>query len=411
MPVSTRKLVGNLVPAIMLLVGCGGSTSTAPSPSPASPSVVLISDNQSGAVLIVDAAKDAVIGTVQVASPAKMVSAGGITAIQNNTAPSLAVFNNTSRTITANVTLSAIPVDIAISPNGKTAWAAESNGTVEEVDTLGGSVVQSIPAPGVTRLVMAPQGTWIMGFSNGGSGPLNGAGFYLIKPGSSFPSPTIVSNPAQDVTFNGLFAGDDNDGFLLSCGTECGGTSAGVSALIIVPIGGGGPGISVPTPLSAATVALFNNQTLFIAGTPPVLPGAPTLNSGTFQVVNTTTRTAGAPISIADGLHLNMALSSNGMVYIGSRGCTTGPATPQGQVQACLNVFDPATSSVSSVLVPASRGTFDVTGLLAIPGRNVVYVCQGGALDIIDTTTNAVSTSIPPITVSGKAFGLVLLQP
>lgn len=406
--ISVLTLVLSL--SMSLLAGCGGRTSSTPlAPSP-SPSVALVSDNQSGAVLIVDAAKDAVIGTVQVASPAKMVSAGGITVIQNNTAPTLAVFNNISRTITATVTLSAIPVDVAISPSGKTAWAAESNGTVEEVDTLVGSVVQSIPTPGLTRLVMAPQGTWIMGFSDGVSGPLKGVGFYLIKPGSSF-NPLIVGNPAQDVTFNGLFASDDNDGILLSCGAECSGTSAGVSLLIITPRGGGGPGITLPVAVAGATVAFLNNQTLYVAGTPPVTPGAPTLNSGTLQVVDTVARTAGSPFSVADGLHLNMALSSNGMVYIGSSGCTTGPATPQNQVQGCLSVFNSATSSVSSVLVAASRGSFDVTALLAIPGRNVMYVCQGGALDILDTTTNAVSTSIPPISVSGKAFGLVLLQP
>jgi hypothetical protein len=61
--------------------------------------------------------------------------------------------------------------------------------------------------------------------------------------------------------------------------------------------------------------------------------------------------------------------------------------------------------------LPAFRINGDVTGLAPVAGRNVIYVVQGGQLDIFDTTTNAVSTSITPLNIAGTASGVVQLSP
>lgn len=422
MYVRVRILVGFWCLAIALLVGCGGSsasssspTSPAPTPAPSPvptplPAIALVSDNQSGTLLIVDTQKDTIVGTVNTSSPAKMVSAGGVTVIQNNTAPSMALFNNASRTITATVTLGAIPVDVAISPDGKTAWAAESNGTIEKVDTATAAVVKTVTAAGVQRLVMSTQGTWLLGFVDNANA-LIAHGFYLISTDSPVTIGVASAPTFLDETFNAGFS-DDTDAYLLSCGAECGGTSAGVSGFVLLPPLSGGPYISPPIPVAGATVGVENAWILYVAGTPPSAPGAPTLNAGTLQVVNQRAQTAGPAFSIADGRHLDMALSGNGKLFIGSRGCTSGPVTAQNRVQGCLTIFDTVTLTITPVLVPASRASnLDITSLLPIPGRNVMYVCQGGVLDIYDSTTNAVSTLISPISVPGKAFGLVLLKP
>jgi hypothetical protein len=60
---------------------------------------------------------------------------------------------------------------------------------------------------------------------------------------------------------------------------------------------------------------------------------------------------------------------------------------------------------------PSFRQSFDVTGLQPISNRSVIYVVQGGELDIFDTTTDAVATGITAIDVVGKAFDVVQIDP
>ena len=57
------------------------------------------------------------------------------------------------------------------------------------------------------------------------------------------------------------------------------------------------------------------------------------------------------------------------------------------------------------------RQNFNVTGLQPITKRNVIYVVQGGALDIFDTNTDALETGITQIDIIGAAKGVVLLDP
>jgi hypothetical protein len=61
--------------------------------------------------------------------------------------------------------------------------------------------------------------------------------------------------------------------------------------------------------------------------------------------------------------------------------------------------------------VSSFRQNFDVTGILPITGRTVVYVCYGGELDIFDTSTDTAITTNPPIDIVGKAFDVVLIDP
>ena len=106
-----------------------------------------------------------------------------------------------------------------------------------------------------------------------------------------------------------------------------------------------------------------------------------------------------------------MALTSNGRLYIGATGCTLGAVNVQNLRQGCLTIFDTATQSVSPILLLATRPNGDVTGLAPVAGRNVIYVVQGGTVDIFDITTNAVSTTAKPPTPPGTVFGVVQLNP
>jgi len=74
-----------------------------------------------------------------------------------------------------------------------------------------------------------------------------------------------------------------------------------------------------------------------------------------------------------------MALGANNKLFIGGRNC--------GGV-SCLTIFD--TSSGNATPGATNNGTpfGNVTSILPISGRNVVYVIEGGDLKIYDTTTN-----------------------
>lgn len=59
----------------------------------------------------------------------------------------------------------------------------------------------------------------------------------------------------------------------------------------------------------------------------------------------------------------------------------------------------------------AFRQNLDVTGFQPISGRNIIYVVQGGELDIFDTGLDAVSPTITQIDFVGDAIDVVQIDP
>jgi hypothetical protein len=374
----------------------GGGTPT-PTPNAAR---MLVSDNSSGTINVVNASTDAITHTLNVLSPGKMVSAGGATLIQSTLNSSVTIFDNASETIRFTVPLSGLPVDVAITPDGKTGWVAVGDGTVQSINTATGAVSGTFAVAGVQRLVMGPQGTTVLAFND-----TSAINFFVISPTPAFSGPIPLGNAALDHPTNGIFTTDDNDFFVLDCGVECGGTQAGRNSVTVFGVPGG-PVISSKLVLSGATVGLLNGASNFVAGSP-----ATGLNAGTLQVINNSTLAVTSPTSIADGRHNLMALSSNGRLYVGSTGCTLGVVNAQNLRQGCLSIFDTGSLVVTPVLIPVSRATGDVTAIAPVSGRNVIYVIQGGKVDIFDITTNAVSTTATPPNIPGAAFGVVQLSP
>src|SRR6266849_2749805 len=151
------------------LVGCGGGTK-----NPNQQQVtglkkrVLISNVSSGSVNIMDAQKD-VFSTAVLTAPGatKIVSSGGFTAVLDVAQADITVIDNATETATFRPVLTDQPVDVAISSDGKTAWAAErSFGFVQSVDTATGTAHPNILVPSVTRIVMGPNGKKLLAFSN-----------------------------------------------------------------------------------------------------------------------------------------------------------------------------------------------------------------------------------------------------
>jgi hypothetical protein len=102
---------------------------------------------------------------------------------------------------------------------------------------------------------------------------------------------------------------------------------------------------------------------------------------------------------------------ANNRVYIGSRGCTVQPGTAANTVRGCLSIFNTGSSAVTFPQESSFRQNFDVTGLLPITGRSIIYVIEGGEIDFFDTNTDAVATGITALDVVGKAFDAVQIDP
>ena len=371
---------------------------------------VLLTNQQSGGLTLLDGLKDVPAKAISGGSgAAKMVTGGGITVVADSATNSIALYDNATEKVTLAPATSNIPFDIAVSPDGKTAWAAMRNpGFVEAFDTTNGNVLATIPVPNAVRLVMSPQGSNLLAFSDSP----NGNTFAVISTDnlSSTTTATTVSAPGLDQPYTGFFNGSETQVLILSCGAECGGTAAAVTSLDLAD-----PASAVTVPVAAATVGLLKGQSLFVAGTPATLPTGLTCPAelgtcGTLQVFDTSALTAGAPVAITDGLHQRMALTSNNRLYIGAAGCTT-VASGTNEVRGCLSIFDTATQALTFPTESVFRQNFDVTGLQQISARNVIYVVQGGELDFFDITTNAVSTTITPIDIRGIAWDVLQIDP
>jgi hypothetical protein len=139
----------------------------------------------------------------------------------------------------------------------------------------------------------------------------------------------------------------------------------------------------------------LSGSTLYVAGT-PVNPATPTSNGlcpstqntaatncGILDLVDLTASQVTSSVFITDGFHDRMDMTTNGHLFIGSRGCTNigNVNHPSGEVRGCLSIYRTADASV---VIPPDNG--DVTGLQGFTTRNVEYVAEGGLLRVYDTT-------------------------
>ena len=191
---------------------------------------------------------------------------------------------------------------------------------------------------------------------------------------------TIV--PGFDRPVNAVVNG--TTAYILNCGPQCGGTQASVAVFDL-----GSLTITQTIPVDAATVALLNGSTLYVAGTSPTnhtCTGQTTAATtcGRLDVVDTGSGTVTSSAVITDGYHQRMDLTNNGQVFVGSRDCTNiGNANNPsgGEVRGCLSIYK---TTDGSVVIPPDNG--NVGGLQGFTSRFVEYVAEGGNLRVYDTT-------------------------
>ena len=314
------------------------------------------------------------------------------TLVLNPTSNSVAVVDNTREAVQSTVNLPGPTTSMFVWTDNQTGYAAipsapvntgqgPSLGAVVAMNLPSSVVAATIPVAGAQHIVESHDGSRILAF---GSNPQTVTIISPSQVGTSTDPRTVVSSTSFDHPVWGVFSADDTTAYILNCGPECGGTLASVAVLDMTQ---SPPQVTATIAVPAATYGILNGSRLYVAGT--------SATGGTLSVIGVGSNTVlnGAPIAISDGYHNRMAISTSGELFIGARTCSAG----------CLSIFNPASSAV---VVPPAGG--NVTGIQPITGRNVVYVCQNGALNIYDTTKNALQTT--QVDIVGQAVDVELVD-
>ena len=303
------------------------------------------------------------------------------------------VITNASETAANHITVPGFTESIVVSPDSSTAYAAvptaavvgQSPGAVEVISLSSVTFTGEVAIPSVRYLSIDNAGSRILAFSD------NSDSVAVITPlniGTNTGAVTYVGGFDRPVA--AFFSSDDTTAYVVNCGAECGGTQASVQTLDLTT---NTAGKAVPVP--AASVAMLNGTTMYLAGTP--VPASPCTGQttaattcGLLTIFDLTSMAAtNSGIAITDGYHNHLALGANGRLFIGARTCAEiTAASPGAEARGCLSIFNTQTGAV---VIPPANG--DVTGIQPIANRTVVYVVQNGALAIYDTTTDALENN------------------
>ena len=408
--------------ALLVLVSCGGSGNSVTGPNGNAtlnaPSKLqnraFITNQYSGNIQIVDSQNDTTAyytvtnnntgNTTPGGSPASAVNivvASSLTwevlspddletLVYNPLSNTLTFVTNASESMNGSVNLAGWASMAVYSPDSKNVYvpvpaAPITNsrpGAVQIISTASGTVSATIPVPSAQFAAISPNGNTLLVFA------ANSDTMYLLNVSSTSPSGVAIPGFSRPV--NAFFSSDSNTAYILNCGPECGSTAGPPSVMKFdVP----SQTITARVPVGGASVGLLKNTTLYVAG----YPGGST---GTFDVVDvgSMTRSTPNPIVIGDGNHTTMAISNNNKMYIGAVSCANVTV-------GCLSIVD--LGKVAADPQPTPLGV--VTGMQSIPSRNVMYVIQGGVLNIYDTTTGQLQST--QIAFRGALYGVVQVDP
>jgi hypothetical protein len=362
---------------------------------------------------ILDDSKDQVTGyVVSLATQGPLISDAGMMSVSPNhdrtlvMSPrdqKLGVVDNVKESIVGTFTLPALSESFFVWTDNRSVFIAmpgaavtgQAPGLVEKLDSSLGTVTATLHVPGAHYLIPSPDGNQILVFSdNTDTVVLLTAGLTgtagqptTISQCTSVQVPACTLPATFDRPVSAVFSSSGSTAYVLNCGQECGGTTAGITAIDMTNTGNPASVVLASKPLPGATTALLQGTQLYVAGTQAG-------TAGTLSVLNLASGlasvdcTSASPVNCAafgikDGYHNQMQMGANGQLFVGSRFCSN----------ICLSIFDTLKNSVATDVTPALTG--DVTGLAPIPNRNVVYVCQGGELRVYDTTTDQLANIKP----------------
>ena len=258
--------------------------------------------------------------------------------------------------------------------------------------------------------------------------PQNAPGFCLFEAQSPDATDSTGNYYGQPLTFDrpvkAVFSADGGTVYVLSCGPECGGTSASVTPLPLAPLimlTGQASGLlpcdpapcvnpkatplkPIPTP-GGASNALVDASTMYLVGQQKQPDG---LFGGYLTLLNLANNTAGAPVSISDGqpgAPSRMLLADDNTLWIGMTKCTNGERFAKGLPYGCMTMYNTAQKKVVMLLPYIG----DATGIAAVTGLHKIYSAQGGQV-YINSTTDGSSLNNQYVTVTGTAWDVAYMD-
>jgi len=434
-----------VLPISLLLISCGNYNSTQNQRNSqvklrafvSNPLQPTISGAGFPALDIVDASKDlmspftvSLLGSVPDAGMMALSPNKARTLVYSPSNNQLVTINNSTESPASGVSAVTLPgrtESVFIASDNKTAFAAvpgaivngQPSGVVERIDISRGAITATVPIPAAHFLALSPDGNRILVFSDNSNLVTVLSPALLGSPGAGSTQQACGAAQTAVCTIAGfdrpvgaVFDAGGGTAYVMNCGGECGGTASGVAFL---DLSQSPPAVTATVPVPGATVGWLNAGTLYVAGTPPFplndCAGVTTAatSCGRLSVIDISGASVinATPLPIADGHHDRMQMGSNGQLFIGSRGCSS-VIIAGGEVRGCLSIVNTASGEIteSSIVAPPQAG--DVTGIEPIPHRNVVYVCQGGGLEIYDTTTDKLQAT--QVKVVGQAIDVKVVD-
>jgi hypothetical protein len=233
--------------------------------------------------------------------------------------------------------------------------------------------------------------------------------------GNYYGAPLVFDRPIKAV-----FSIDGGTAYVLSCGPECGGANASITALPVGPmiflIGQQSGTLPTSAALAKSTLAvpggasnaLVDSSTMYVVGQKPQQVAGQTLFAGNLTVVNLLTSTASSPVSISDGTPgaiSRMLLADDNTLWIGMSQCTNGVRAATGHSYGCLTMFNTAKNAVT--LIEPYLG--DATGIAAVEGLHKIYTAEGGQV-YIHSTVDGSSIDNQYVTVTGTAYDVAYMD-
>jgi len=245
--------------------------------------------------------------------------------------------------------------------------------------------------------------------------------------GNYYGTPLSFDRPVK-----ALFSSDGATSYVLSCGAECGGTSAEVSLLPTAPMiftlskwsgllpcnsgttcanSNATPMTSIATPYGASN-GLISSGILYLAGEKLMSDGKwggylTRVNLSTNALVASTSSSAN-PVSVSDGTPgtaSRLIMADDNTLWIAMQGCDVGERAYTGKAYGCLTMYN--TSSNTITMLESYLGS--ATGVAAVAGLHKVYAAEGGQVYIY-STVNGSSIDNQYVTVTGTASDVAYMD-
>ena len=226
-----------------------------------------------------------------------------------------------------------------------------------------------------------------------------------------------------DHPIKAVFSSDGSTAYILSCGPECGGSTASYTAVQISPmifLSNQSSGLlPTTTALANATVkipggasnALIDGTTMYVVGQAPQTVNNETLYGGNLTVVDLSkSKISNAAVSISDGTPgatSRMIEADDDTLWIAMQDCTTGVryATSATGGYGCLTMYNTSTNTVT--MLESYIGS--ATGIAAVSGLHKIYAAVGGQVYIYSTKDGS-SLDNQYVTVTGTAYDVAYMD-